>query len=120
MDNILTDEIDAVAKEEQIVASQAKVYNNKLDILVKRRRMLESQLSPPMISVSDHALVQYLSRFTDINLTTIKFNIIGEIASMVIAGGGNCKVVVGKKRYVVQNYVIVTITTLNSDKLNNK
>lgn len=107
----LQKEIDGLVTSENVAMSNIDMYTKQLNDITKRKLTLESQITPPEIKVSDHAIVQYLERFTSFNVHKFKLMMISEVASSIINSGGSCKVTTeGSIRYVVQNYVIKTVT----------
>ncbi|PRY29831.1 hypothetical protein CLV58_12593 [Spirosoma oryzae] len=115
--------------KQQALEERAKSYQRKINVANGRiktaRRLVEknetklkeilAELDQPQpIKVSDHALVRYMERGLEIDLDTIRQQIVPQLLTQLVhQAGGNGEFTIEGVKYVVRNYCLVTYMIAN-------
>lgn len=113
----------------EVLEDRAKSYQRKITVANGRiktaRRLVEKNEAklrevlveldqPQPIKVSDHALVRYMERGLELDLDTIREQIVPQVLTQLVHQvGGTGEFTIGGVKYVVRNYCLVTYMIAN-------
>lgn len=99
-----------------------RVHNRFVNELLIKKSKLERALKTNNVMISEHAILQYLMRVgtpkinpdvLKIDIDKLKADIISDHKEDIAVRGGNCTITHQGIKFVVKNYVIVTIIDIN-------
>lgn len=108
----LTDEqkrLNSINQELKILNDTQKMCAKKIKELETSKKLIENNQRGPII-VSDHAVLRYYERFYNIEVESVREEILHDFNShTVLLKNGSGKLVTDKITYVVQHNKIVTL-----------